>query len=121
MIKAVIIAFALMALVACNDAPQTSPELERSFSIVSQHSDPATSSATIIITVAKDSKQSQVKAAAEAVIASRKGKYKHLTVKSFFEGASLDSTPFAVSTLQGNSVDHVFDTTQGESVRIPTH
>jgi hypothetical protein len=121
MIKAVIITFALMALVACGDAPRTSPELEQSFSIVSQHSDPATSSATITITVAKGSKQPQVKAAAEAVIASRKAKYQHITVKSFLEGASLDGTPFAVSTLRGNSVDHVFDATQGEPVRIPTH
>jgi hypothetical protein len=121
MLKAVIMAFALMALIACGDAPQTSPALEQSFSIVSQHSDPATSSATIIITVAKDATQPQVKAAAEAVIASRKGKYKQITVKSFLEGASLDGTPLAVSTLRGNSVDHVFDAVQGGSTRIPTH
>jgi hypothetical protein len=112
----------LLALVACNDAPQTSPALEQSFSIVSQQSDPATGTAIITIRVAKEATQPQVKAAAESVIASRKGKYRNVTVKSFLEGASLDNPPFAVSTLQSNGhVDHVFDAAQGGSTRIPTH
>ena len=121
MIKAVITAFVLMSLVACSDAPRPESYEVRSFSIVSEYPDPATSSATVIIKVAKTSTPPEVKAAAESVIANRKGKYQHITVKTFLEGASLDSPPFAVSKLEGDSVDHVFGTMPGGSVRIPTH
>ena len=99
MIKAVIIAFVLMLLVACSDAPRPMSAEAQSFSVVSEYPDPATGSATVVIKVAKTSTPPQVKAAAESVIASRQGNYRHITVKTFLEGASLDSPPFAVSKL----------------------
>ena len=121
MIKAVILAFVLISLVACSDAPRPAGGEAQLFSIVSEYPDPATSSSTVIIRLAKTSTPPQVKTAAESVIASRKDRYRHITVKTFLEGASLDSPPFAVSKLEGGSVDHVFGTLPGGSVRIPTH
>lgn len=121
MIKAVIIALILMAFAACSNAPRPERYEARAFSIVSEYPDPATNSATIIIKVAKTSTPPEVKAAAETVIANLKGKYRHITVKTFLEGASPDSPPFAVSKLEGDFVDHVFGTVRGGSVRIPTH
>ncbi len=100
MIKAVIIAFVLMSLVACSDAPRPESDEARSFSIVSEYPDSATSSAMVIIKVAKTSTPPEVKVAAESVIANRKGKYQLITVKTFLEDASLDSPPFAVSKLR---------------------
>lgn len=121
MIKAVIIAFVLMLLVACSDAPRPMSAEAQSFSVVSEYPDPATGSVTVIIRVAKTSTPPQVKAAAESVIAGRHGSYHYITVKTFLEGASLDSPPFAVSTSRDDVTDHVFGTMPGGSVRIPTH
>lgn len=121
MIKAVITTFVLVAFVACGAPPPTSPNLEPGFSIVSQQADPETKSVIVIITVTKGATEQQVKAAAESVIASRKDRYQHIIVKSFHEGANTEGTPLAISTSRGNSVDHVFDATQGGSERIPTH
>ncbi|MGA9773892.1 MAG: hypothetical protein WBV94_32980 [Blastocatellia bacterium] len=121
MIKAVILAFVLMPLVACGDAPRTASVEAQSFSILSEYPNPATGSVIVIIRVAKTSTPPQVKAAVESVIASRKDRYRHITVKTFLEGASLDSPPFAVSTLRDDVTEHVFGTIPGGSVRIPTH
>ena len=121
MIKAMIITFVLMPLVACSSAPRPASAELQSFSIVSEYPDPATSSVMVIIRVAKTATPPQVKAAAESVIASRQGKYQRITVKTFLEGTSLDSPPFAVSTSRDDVTEHRFGTLPGESVRIPTH
>ncbi len=121
MIKAVIIASVLMSLVACSDAPRPESYDARSFSIMSEYPDPATRSTTVIIRVAKTSTQPEVIAAAKSVIASRQGNYQRITVKTFLEGASLDSPPFAVSTSRDDVTEHFFGTVPGGSVRIPTH
>ena len=121
MIKAVIIAFVLISLVACSGAPRPTSAEAQSVSIVSEHPDPATSSVIVIIKVAKISTPPQVKVAAESVIASRQGRYRNITVKTFLEDASLDSPPFAVSTSRDGVTEHGFGTVPGGSVRIPTH
>ncbi|HKP87438.1 MAG TPA: hypothetical protein VJZ26_15150 [Blastocatellia bacterium] len=121
MIKAAFIAFALMMVVACGDAPRPTSADNQPFSIASEYRDAATGTMTIIITVPISATPPQVKAAAESVIASRKEQYHRITVKSFLEGSSLDGPPFAVSKLENDSVEHVFGTTPGGSVKIPTH
>jgi hypothetical protein len=121
MIKAVILAFGLMSLVACSGAPRPASAELQSFSILSEYPDPATRSVMVIIRVAKTATPPEVKAAAESVIANRKGKYQRITVKTFLEGASLDSPPFAVSTSRDDVTEHMFGTLPGGSVRIPTH
>ena len=121
MIKAAVIALALMPLVGCGSAGAPTRAENHSFSIVSEHADKTTGTLTVIITVPKSSAPPQVKAAAESVIVGRREKYRQITVKSFIEGASLDGAPFAVSKLEGDSVEHVFGAIPGNSVRIPTH
>jgi len=121
MIKAAIIALALTMFVACSDAPRPTPADRQSFSVVSEYPDAATGRLTVLITVRKSSLPPDVKAAAESVIASRREKYQRITVKSFIEGSSLDGQPFAISKLENDSVEHVFGTMPGGSVKIPTH
>lgn len=120
MIKAAVIALVLTTFVACGDAPQPRRDV-LPYSIVSEYPDAATGTMTVLIKVPKSYTPTEVKALAESIIASRKEKYRRITVKSFIEGSSLDGQPFAVSKLENDSVEHAFGNMTGGSVKVPTH
>ena len=112
---------AALSLAACaGNAPRPAAE-SQPYKIVSELADPASSSNTVMITLPGSSTPVEIKAAAESIIASRRGKFAHVTVKSFLEGASLDGVPLAVSKYDGAAVDHVFTGLSPPSQRIPTH
>ena len=128
MIKVLVAAVALLSLVACGgNAPRPTRADAPLFSIVSEQPDPASGSTNVIIKFPKSTLPPQIKANAESLIASRRDQYRRITVKSFLEGSNLDGVPFAVSKLENDSVDTVFNAVlggspaPGGSVRIPTH
>jgi predicted small lipoprotein YifL len=128
MIKALIVAIALLSLAACGgNAPRPTRADAPSFSIISEQEDPATGGANVVIKFPKSTLPRQVKAAAESLIASRRTQYRQVTVKSFLDGTNPNGVPFAVSRIENDSVDTVFNAgpgrspAPGESVRIPTH
>ncbi|HEX8089812.1 MAG TPA: hypothetical protein VF762_13210 [Blastocatellia bacterium] len=127
MIKALIAAIALLSLAACGGAQRptgagaTSLPAAQSFSIISEQADPVAGSTNVIIKFPKATLPGQVKAAAESLVASRRADYRRVTVKSFLEGSDLNGVPFAVSRVENDAVDTVFNATPGGSVRIPTH
>ena len=114
-----IIAAVLLPLVGCaGNAPTRAESL---FTIISELNDPASHSTTIVITVPKASTPTDIKAAAESVIAARRAQYALLTVKSFTEPADLNGVPSAVSKFEGAGVEHIFTSPPPASERIPTH
>ena len=128
MIKVLVAAIALLSLAACGgNAPRPTRADAPLFSIVSEQTDPASSSASVIVKFPKSTLPPQIKADAESFIASRKDQFRRITVKSFLEGSNLDGVPLAVSTLENGAIDTVFNgvpggaQSPGGSVRIPTH
>ncbi|HEX8185190.1 MAG TPA: hypothetical protein VF747_10575 [Blastocatellia bacterium] len=122
MIKVLIVAITLLSIAACGgNAPRPTSADAQLFSIISEQPDPAAGSTLIIIKFSKLTLPPQIKANAESLIASRKNEYRRVTVKSFLEGSNLDGVPFAVSKLENDSVETVFNASPGGSVRIPTH
>ena len=119
-ILAMTMAIALLPLAGCaGSAPmraESSP-----FTIISELSDPVSRSATILITVPQSATPTDIKAAAESVIAARRDRFARITVKSFTETADLNGVPLAVSKFEGAGVDHVFNSSLPASQRIPTH
>ena len=111
----------LLPLAGCmGDRPRVQTELV-GYVIVSELSDPASHSATIIITLPQSSTPTDIKAAAEAVIATRRDRFERITVKSFPQPADLNGVPLAVSKFEGAGVDHVFTSPLPASERIQTH
>ncbi len=109
----------LLSLGGCGGNAPT--RAESRFTIVSELNDPASHSTTIIITVPKPATPTDIKAAAEAVIAARRERFARITVKSFPEPADLNGVPLAVSKFDGAAIDHVFTSPLPSSQRIPTH
>ena len=62
--------------------------------------------------------EAQAKAAAESVLNSRRSKCQGVIVRSYLNAG--DSTPFLVSSLDGNGIAHQSGR-QAEQTRIPTH
>lgn len=116
---ALTIVASLLPLAGCGGNAPT--RTESRFTIVSELNDPASHSTTVIITVPKPSTPTDIKAAAEAVIAARRERFARITVKSFTEPADLNGVPTAVSKFDGTAVDHIFTSPLPASERIPTH
>ena len=124
MIKALIVAIALLSLAACGgNAPRPTGAGAPVYSIISQQSDPATGSASVVVEFPKSTLPPQIKAAAESLIEGRRDQYRQITVKSFLEGSNLNATPLAISRLENGTIETVFNASPaaGGSVRIPTH
>jgi hypothetical protein len=113
-------AITLLPLAGCAGNAPTRAETPP-FTIISELSDPASHSTTILITVPKTSTPTDIKAAAESVIAARRDRFARITVKSFAETTDLNGVPLAVSKFEGAGVDHVFNASLPASQRIPTH
>jgi len=118
MLKTAIIAFFLLSLGGCGTAPTRSNA--QPFSVISEQADPAAGSLTLLIKVSGPATQPNVKSIAESVIASRKGEYRHILVKSYAEGMAASDAPFAISRLEDGTVTHRFNT-MSETQKIPTH
>jgi len=120
LILAMTMTIVLLPLAGCAGSAPTRAE-SSPFTIISELSDPVSHSATIIITVPKAATPTDIKAAAESVIAARRDRFAHITVKSFTEPADLNGVPLAVSKFDGAGVDHIFNSPLPASQRIPTH
>lgn len=119
-ILALTLTMALLALAGCAGSAPTRAE-SPPFTMISELSDPASHSATILITVPKSATPTDIKAAAESIIAARRDRFARITVKSFSETGDLNGVPLAVSKFEGAGVDHVFNSSLPASQRIPTH
>ena len=128
MIKVFVAVTALLLSAACDgNAPRPTRADAPLFSIISEQPDPATGSTSINIRFPKSTLPPQIKAEAESLVASRKDQYRQVTVKSFLEGSNENGVPIAISKLDNNAIDTVFNaipggsSAPGGSVRIPTH
>ena len=120
MVKTAIIALSILVLAACDTAPAPTRSNTQTYSIISEQADPVASSLTLLIKVSGPATQPGVKSVAESIIASRKGEYRHIIVKSYSEGMTASDTPFAISRLEDGAVTHRFSTL-ADTQKIQTH
>jgi len=120
MLKTAIIAILLLTLLACGTAPAPTRSSLQTFSVISEQADPVASSLTLLIKLSGPATQPNVKSIVESVIASRKGEYRHIIVKSYAEGMTASDAPFAISRLEDGTITHRFNS-MAETQKIPTH
>ena len=120
MIRTGVISLFLLLLAGCGTAPAPTSSGAQPYSVISEQADPAASSLTLLIKVSGPATQPSVKSVAESVIASRKGEYRHIIVKSYAEGMTASDTPFAVSRFEDGTVTHRFSSL-AETQKIQTH
>lgn len=120
MLKTAIIALSLLILGACGTAPAPTRSSAQPFSVISEQADPIAGSLTLLIKVSGPATQPNVKPIVESIIASRKGDYRRILVKSYTEGMAATDVPFAISRLEDGAVTHRFNS-MAETQRIPTH
>ena len=119
MIRVVIAVLIVSAFVACGgDGPtRNKAELYRVNATVA---DPSRGSITISISVASNPSESDVKEAAEAVIATYKKEYPNIVVKSYPMSADGSGLPYGTSVLDGGVISHSFNP-QALREKIKTH
>jgi hypothetical protein len=120
MFRAIIVAFVLSAFVACGGAPAPTRSNLQAFSVISEQADPAARTLTLLIRVSGPATPANVKPIAESVIASKKGDYAYVIVKSYVEGMTASDPPFAISRLEDGAITHRFNS-MAETQKIPTH
>ena len=124
MIKVITISLLMLTFAGCASDGANQDAAEREpvppFRIESEQPDQVNRAITVNIRFQGPATESQVKSAAEFVIADRKDRYGSVTVNSFVLGAAATDKPYAVSTLEAGEITHRFNR-QSESVRIPTH
>jgi hypothetical protein len=120
MIRVMIVAVVLSAFAACGGAPAPTRSNLQAFSVISEQADPAAGTLTLLIRVSGPATQANVKPIAESVIASKKGDYAHVIVKSYVEGTTASDPPFAISRLEDGAITHRFNS-MNETQKIPTH
>lgn len=120
MLKTTIIALFLLSLAGCGTAPAPTRSNAQPFSLISEQADPAAGSLTLLIRVPGQATQPNVKSIVESIIASRKGEYRHILVKSYTEGMAASDAPVAISRLEDGAVTHRFNS-MAETQKIPTH
>jgi hypothetical protein len=123
MIKAITVSLFILAFAGCggdtaNDAVERGPV--PSFRVESEQPDQTARAITVNIRIQGLATESQVKSAAEFVIADRRDRYQTITVNSFLPDADLTDRPFGVSRLEQGEIIHRFNR-PSESVRPPTH
>src|SRR5262245_3709404 len=118
-LKPAIVASIVLSFVCCGGTPPTR-STEQSFTVISEQADPSARSLTLLIKVSGPATQQNVKSIVESVIASRRGEYERVLVKSYVEGMNASDTPFAVSRLEAGAVTHRFSAI-AESEKIQTH
>gem|GEM_PF-1374140 len=111
----------LTLVVSCGGtAPRPTLTRAQSYSVISEQADPIAGTLTISIKVVGPATQSNLKSAADSLIAERKSEYRHITVKSYAENAAASDPPAAISRLENEAVSHVFNA-RTETERIQTH
>ena len=120
MLRVVIVAFVLNSFAACGGAPAPTRSNLQAFSVISEQADAAAGTLTLLIRVSGPATQANVKPIAESVIASKKGEYAHVLVKSYVEGTTASDPPFAVSRLEDGAITHRFNSLT-ETQKIQTH
>jgi hypothetical protein len=72
------------------------------------------------IQVPRSAREPEVKSAVESYVASKRGQYSSIAVRTFFEGASESDSPYAISRVKGDTIKHeFFSSALGQ--KIPTH
>src|SRR5918992_4914934 len=107
MIKAVTISLLILAFAGCgadtaNDAVDSAPV--PSFRVESERPDQTARAITVGIRMQGPASESQVKSAAEFVIADRRDRYQSITVNSFLADANLTDKPFGMSRLERGEI-----------------
>jgi hypothetical protein len=120
MIKAALLLLCLSVLAGCGTAPAPTRSKAQPYTVISEQADPAASTLTLAIKVSGSATQPAVQSIAEAIIAERKGEYRHIIVKSYAEGMTASDSPLAVSRLEDGTVKHRFNPL-GETQKIQTH
>jgi hypothetical protein len=120
MLRLITAALVLALFASCGSAPAPTRAKAEPFAVISEQADADSGSVFVSITVAPPASPQDVRSAAEAVIAERKGLYRNITVESYAEGTGVNK-PLAVSKFEGGRVQHVFNSAPAESQRIPTH
>jgi hypothetical protein len=120
MFRAIMVASVLSAFAACGGAPAPTRSNLQAFSVISEQADPAAGTLTLLIRVSGPATQGDVKPIVESVIASKKGDYAHIIVKSYVEGTTASDPPFAISRLEDGAITHRFNS-MNETQKIPTH
>ena len=120
MIRTAVISLCLLTLAGCGAAPAPTRSNAQPYSVISDQADRAASTLTLLIKVSGPATQANVKSIAEAIIAERKGDYRHIIVKSYAEGMTATDTPFALSRLEDGTVTHRFSSL-AETQKIQTH
>ena len=120
MFRVIIVAFVLSSFVACGGAAAPTRSNAQPFSVISEQADPVAGTLTLLIRVSGPATQANVRPIAESAIASRKGEYAHVIVKSYVEGTTASDPPFAISRLEDGAITHRFNS-MNETQKIPTH
>lgn len=120
MLRVVTVAFILSAFAACGGAPAPTRSNLQPFSVISEQGDPAARTLTLLIRVSGPATQANVKPIVESVIASKKGEYAHVLVKSYVEGMTASDPPFAISRFEDGAITHRFNSLN-ETQKIPSH
>lgn len=120
MLRVMTVAFVLSAFAACGGAPAPTRANLQAFSVISEQADPVAGTLTLLIRVSGPATQANVKPVAESVIASKRGDYAHILVKSYVEGMTASDPPFAISRLEDGAITHRFNS-MNETQKIPTH
>lgn len=120
MVRLVILVVLISAFAACDGAPAPTRSNSQAFSVISEQADPAAGTLTLLIRVSGPATQANVKPVAESVIASKRGEYAHVLVKSYVEGMTASDQPFAISRLEDGTITHHFNSIN-ETQKIQTH
>jgi hypothetical protein len=120
MMKTTLIALSVIVLAGCGGAPAPTRSNAQTYSVISEQADPASGSLTLLIKVLGPATQPGVTSIVESIIATRKGDYRHILVKSYTEGMASSDTPFAISRLEDGAITHRFNSIT-ENQKIPTH
>jgi hypothetical protein len=118
--KMILVSLALSFLMSCGTAPRPTRSDAQLFTIVSEQPDHQTGILTMTIRVFGPATQTNVRTAAESVIAGRKDQYRQIIVSSYTEEMKESEPPFAISRFEGTTVSHRFNSL-AETQKIPTH
>ena len=120
MLKTTIVFLVLFALTGCGTPPRPVSSDTRLYSIISEQPDPQSRSLMMTIRVSGPATQTNVRSVAESAIDARRNQFSNIIVNSYTEEMTTKEPPFAISTLDGNSISHRFNSLT-ETQKIPTH
>lgn len=120
MLKTTILFLVLFALIGCGTPPRPVSSDAPRYSIISEQPDAQPGSLIMTIRVSGPATQTNVRLVAESAIDARRNQFRNIIVNSYTEEMTAKEPPFAISTLEGNSISHRFNSL-AETQKIPTH